>query len=175
VLSSEIQAKRAKKTNLTDTFYSSQCPIYSRSTDYASGLRIAGSLLLGEADSFAHCRIAKGVNKIEQLNIEGKRSGEGFVAHKAILINALSRALADRVIVNDITLGRKGFLTYLKALGGSNIVKVVPMSNGNASGSQVAAKKLKVLYVSDDCEWLLPRCHQGEVGLSQWLCYYYRQ
>jgi len=49
------------------------------------------------------------------------------------------------VIVNDITLGRKGFLTFLKALGGSNIVKVVPMSNGNASGSQVADKKLKVV------------------------------
>jgi DNA polymerase III sliding clamp (beta) subunit (PCNA family) len=49
------------------------------------------------------------------------------------------------VIVNNITLGRKGFLTYLKALGGSNIVKVVPMSNGNASGSQVADKKLKVV------------------------------
>jgi len=85
------------------------------------------------------------VNKIEQLNIEGKRSGEGFVTHKATLVNALSRALADRVTVNDYTLGRKGFLTYLKALGGSNIVKVVPSSNGNASESQVADKKLKVV------------------------------
>jgi DNA polymerase-3 subunit beta len=49
------------------------------------------------------------------------------------------------VIVNDITLGRKGLLTYLKALGGSNIVKVVPMSNGNASGAQATAKKLKLV------------------------------
>jgi DNA polymerase-3 subunit beta len=78
------------------------------------------------------------------LNIEGKRSGEGFVAHKVILVNALSRALADRVILNDVTLGRRGFLTYLKALGGSNIVKITP-SNGNASGLQVTDKRLKVV------------------------------
>jgi len=66
-----------------------------------------------------------GVKQIEQLNIEGKRSGEGFVAHKATLVNALERALSDRVtLLNDVTLGRKGFLTYLKALGGSNIVKI---------------------------------------------------
>ena len=62
----------------------------------------------------------------EQLNIEGKRSGEGFVSHKAKLVSALSRALADRVLLVDLTIGRKGFLGYLKALGGSNIVKVVP-------------------------------------------------
>ena len=46
---------------------------------------------------------------MEQLNIEGKRSGEGFVAHKAMLVNALSRAIADRVVLMDITLGLKGF------------------------------------------------------------------
>jgi len=98
------------------------------------------------------------VIKIEQLNIEGKRSGAGFVAHKAMLVNALSRALADRVIVMDITLGRKGLLGYLKALGGSNIVKVVP-SNGSASGSQATDKRLKVIcgantsYLADS-EWI---------------------
>jgi hypothetical protein len=37
----------------------------------------------------------------------------------------------------DLTIGRKGFLTYLKSLGGSNVVKVVP-SNGDASGLRVA-------------------------------------
>ena len=58
------------------------------------------------------------------MNIEGKRSGEGFVSHKAILVNALSRALAERVVLIDFTIGRKGFLNYLKSLGGSNIVKV---------------------------------------------------
>ena len=35
----------------------------------------------------------------------GKRSGEGFVAHKATLVNALSRALADRVTLMDLTIG----------------------------------------------------------------------
>ena len=68
---------------------------------------------------------------MEQLNIEGKRSGEGFVAHKAMLVNALSRAIADRVVLMDLTIGRKGLLGYLKALGGGNVVKVAP-SNGSA-------------------------------------------
>ncbi|MCL0092222.1 DNA polymerase III subunit beta [Dehalococcoidia bacterium] len=96
--------------------------------------------------------------KIEQLNIEGKRSGEGFVAHKAMLVNALSRAIADRVMLNDVTLGRKGFLGYLKALGGSNIVKVTP-ANGSASESQTTDKRLKVIcgthtsYLTDG-DWI---------------------
>ncbi len=95
---------------------------------------------------------------LEQLNIEGKRSGEGFVAHKAMLVSALSRAIADRVILMDITLGRKGLLGYLKALGGSNIVKVIP-SNGSASGSQATAKRLKVICGANtstigDGEWI---------------------
>ena len=83
--------------------------------------------------------------KIEQLNIVGKRSGEGFCAHKAILVHALSRALAERVMLMDFTIGRKGFLAYLKSLGGSNVVKVVPSSNGDASGLRVADKRLKVV------------------------------
>jgi len=82
---------------------------------------------------------------VEQLNIEGKRSGEGFVAHKAMLVSALSRALSARVVLMDITIGLKGLLGYLKALGGSNIVKVIP-SNGSASGSQaIGYKRLKVI------------------------------
>jgi DNA polymerase III subunit beta len=98
------------------------------------------------------------VFKTEQLNIEGKRSGEGFVSHKAILVNALSRALAERVMLNDFTIGRKGFLTYLKSLGGSNIVKVVP-AGGNASGVRVADKRLKVVCGAntsflDDMAWI---------------------
>ena len=63
---------------------------------------------------------------MEQLNIVGKRSGKGFVCHRQMLVTALSRALADRVMLLDFTLGRKGLLGYLKALGGSNIVKVIP-------------------------------------------------
>jgi len=95
---------------------------------------------------------------LEQLNIVGKRSGEGFVAHKATLVNALSRALADRVTVNDFTVGRKGFLGYLKALAGSNIVKVTP-GNVDASVSQVNGKRLKVICGSntsylDDLAWV---------------------
>jgi len=74
----------------------------------------------------------------------GKRSGEGFVAHKAMLVIALARAIADRVMLMDITLGRKGLIGYLKALGGSNIVKVIP-SNGSASVSQATDKRLKVI------------------------------
>lgn len=92
------------------------------------------------------------------MNIEGKRSGEGFCAHKAILVNVLSRALAERVVLMDLTIGRKGFLTYIKSLGGSNIVKVVP-SNGDVSGLRVADKRLKVVCGAntsylDDMAWI---------------------
>ncbi len=95
---------------------------------------------------------------MEQLNIEGKRSGDGFVAHKATLVNALSRALADRVQLMDLTIGRKGFVGYLKAVGGSNVVKVIP-SNGSASDGQATDKRLKVVcgantsYIGDG-EWI---------------------
>jgi len=133
-------------------------PKYSSgSTDNASGVRVIGSLLLGEADSLAHYRIAKRGLFLEQLNIAGKRSGDGFVAHKAMVVNALSRALADRVMLMDLTIGRKGLLGYLKALGGSNIVKVTP--SGNASGVRITDKKLKVVcgantsYISDS-DWI---------------------
>ncbi|APV43664.1 DNA polymerase III beta subunit, central domain [Dehalogenimonas formicexedens] len=103
-------------------------------------------------------RIARGGRTIEQLNIEGKRSGQGFLAHKAVLVNALSRALAERAMFLDLTIGRKGFLTYLKSLGGSNIVKIVP-SNGDASVSRVAGKCLKVVCGSstsylDNMAWV---------------------
>ena len=95
---------------------------------------------------------------MEQLNIEGKRSGEGFVAHKAMLVSALSRALSARAVLLDITIGLKGFLGYLKALGGSNIVKVIP-SNGSASGMQATGKRLKVICGANtstigDSEWI---------------------
>jgi len=95
---------------------------------------------------------------VEQLNIVGKRSGEGFVAHKPMLVSALSRALAERVMLMDFTIGRKGLLGYLKALGGSNIVKVTP--SAGASGSQANGhKRLKVIcgsntsYLEDLC-WI---------------------
>jgi len=81
---------------------------------------------------------------LEQLNIVGKRSGDGFVAHKPMLVNALSRALAERVMMMDFTIGRKGFVGYLKALAGSNIVKVVP-ATASASDTQANGKRLKVI------------------------------
>ncbi|MFC1927862.1 hypothetical protein ACFLW7_04710 [Chloroflexota bacterium] len=91
-------------------------------------------------------QIAKGGVQIsEQLNIVGKRSGEGFVAHRATLVNALSRALADRLGLLNFTIGREGFLNYIKALSGSNIVKIVPATNGSTSEAQAAAKRLKVV------------------------------
>ncbi|MBA7605694.1 hypothetical protein ES703_12828 [subsurface metagenome] len=91
------------------------------------------------------------------MNIVGKRSGKGFVAHKAKLVSALSRALADRVMLMGLTIGRKGFLGYLKALGGSNVIKVIPDSS--ASGSQATGEKLKVLCGANtsylaELEWI---------------------
>ena len=77
----------------------------------------------------------------EQLNIEGKRSGLGMVAHKATLVNALSRALAERVVLMDFTIGRKGFVAYLKSLGGSNIIKVVPSANVVLAGRRLTDKR----------------------------------
>ena len=75
-----------------------------------------------------------------------------------MLVSALSRALSARVVLMDLTIGLKGLLGYLKALGGSNIVKVIP-SNGSASGSQAIGKRLKVIcgsntsYLADN-EWI---------------------
>jgi DNA polymerase III subunit beta len=62
-------------------------------------------------------------------------------------------------VLHDFTIGRKGFLTYLKSLGGSNIVKVVP-ANGSASGLQAnGQKRLKVVCGAntsylDDMAWV---------------------
>jgi len=58
----------------------------------------------------------------------------------------------------DLTIGRKGLLGYLKALGGSNVIKVTP-SNGSASGSQATDKRLKVICGANisnlaDSEWI---------------------
>ena len=82
-----------------------------------------------------------------------------MVTHKATLVNALSRALAERVVLMDFTIGRKGFVAYLKSLGGSNVIKVVPASV-SASGSQAnGQKRLKVVcgvdtsYL-DDMAWV---------------------
>jgi len=112
--------------------------------------------------------------QIEQLNIVGKRSGEGFVAHKAMLVSALARALASRVVLMDLTIGRKGLLGYLKALGGSNVIKVIP-SNGSASGSQATGKRLKVIcgantsYLAEG-DWLKEATAKGKGGTPLTFC-----
>jgi len=95
---------------------------------------------------------------LEQLNIVGKRSGDGFVAHKATLVNALNRVLADRVTVCGYTVGRKGFTGYIKALAGSNTVKVVPASDAD-SETHSNGKRLKVVCGSttsylEDLAWI---------------------
>jgi DNA polymerase-3 subunit beta len=80
------------------------------------------------------------------------------VAHKATLVNALSRAVAERVTLLDFTIGRKGLLGYLKSLNGSNIVKVSPF-NDSASETQAVSKRLKVVCGAnisqlDDGAWI---------------------
>ncbi|PVV83297.1 DNA polymerase III subunit beta [Dehalogenimonas alkenigignens] len=103
-----------------------------------------GGLLLCEAGGLAQPPDSRRGIRIEQLNIEGKRSGEGFIAQRQSLISALNRALADKVNLLGFTLGRKGLLSYLRALGGSNVIKIVP-SSGDASVSRVTGKCLKVV------------------------------
>ena len=49
-----------------------------------------------------------------------------MVAHKATLVNALSRALAERVVLMDFTIGRKGFVAYLKCRPTAIGIDVVP-------------------------------------------------
>jgi len=98
------------------------------------------------------------VIKLEQLNIVGKRSGDGFVAHKAALVSTLSRALSARVVLMDLNIGLKGLLGYLKALGGSNVVKVTPSASASVSQAN-GHKRLKVIcgantsYLADN-EWI---------------------
>ncbi|GAH95439.1 unnamed protein product, partial [marine sediment metagenome] len=86
-----------------------------------------------------------------------KRSGDGFVAHKDTLVSALSRSMAERVTLFDdeAQVGRKGLLQYLKALAGSNVIKIVP-ANG-ASDSQ--AKAVKVVCGS----------HTGFISANSWI------
>ena len=86
---------------------------------------------------------------MEQVNIEAKRSGNGFVAHRDKLLKSLSFAQAERLEICDCFVGRRGFLSYLKALGGSNVVKVVP-SNGSASEAQATEKSLKVIVGNNE-------------------------
>ena len=87
------------------------------------------------------------MTKIEQLNIEGKRSGKGFVVHKAMLVNALSRVLAERVNIGGVEVGRSGLQKYFSTLSGSNIIKVLP---------------------DGQCLKVLCGTHTGRVNASDW-------
>ena len=76
------------------------------------------------------------------------------------MVNVLSRGLAERLRFMDFTIGRKGLLNYIKALAGSNIVKIVPASNGSAGGERTNGdKRLKVVcgafqsYLDDEA-WI---------------------
>ena len=89
----------------------------------------------------------------------GKRSGSGFIAHRTKLLNALSRALSERVELMDFTIGRRGFVGYLKALGGSNIVKVIPSSDSASESQANGQKRLKVTCGTnnsylEDMDWI---------------------
>jgi DNA polymerase-3 subunit beta len=102
---------------------------------------------------------------LEQLNIEGKRSGEGFICHRERLVSAISRAQSPKARIGDVEFGRKGFLNYLRALGGSNVVKVTP--NGSASEAQATEKGLKVVCGSNtgflpDKAWIADKDRYGE-------------
>ncbi|WP_225973673.1 hypothetical protein [Dehalogenimonas formicexedens] len=78
--------------------------------------------------------------------------------------------MADKVNLLGFTLGRKGFLTYLRALGGSNVIKVVP-SGGDASVSRVTGKCLKVVcgantaYLTNN-EWTGDKTSSGYCELK---------
>jgi DNA polymerase-3 subunit beta len=74
-------------------------------------------------------------------------------------VNALTRALSARVMLVKITIGRKGLLGYLKSLGGSNIVKIVPAAAGAGESQDNGHKGLKVVCGSntgylEDTAWI---------------------
>jgi DNA polymerase-3 subunit beta len=76
-------------------------------------------------------------------------------------VKALSRALSSRIVLLDLTIGLKGLLGYLKALGGSNIVKIVP-SNGSASGSQTNGHRVLKVVCGSNTSYLEDMTWVGE-------------
>ena len=94
---------------------------------------------------------------LEQLNIEGKRSGEGFVCHKGLLVTALGKAQSLMVEMLDLIIGRKGLLNYLRLLGGSQIVKIVPQ-DGNRSLKVVCGANTSTIV---DGAWLTEKTRVG--------------
>ena len=67
--------------------------------------------------------------------------------------------MAERLMLLDFTIGRKGFSGYLKALAGSNIVKIVPAAVDDSGTHINGTKRLKVVCGShtsfiDDMAWI---------------------
>jgi len=97
------------------------------------------------------------------------------VAHKAVLVNALARTLAERVMLMDLTLGRKGFLAYVKSLAGSNVVKIVPASESASGVRTNGHKRLRVVcgantsYLDDEA-WIKQATGKGKGGTPMTLC-----
>jgi len=97
------------------------------------------------------------------------------VAHKAVLVNALARALAERVMLMDLTIGRKGFLSYVKSLAGSNVVKLVPASESASGVRTNGHKRLKVVcgantsYLDDEA-WIKQATGKGKGGTPMTFC-----
>jgi hypothetical protein len=79
---------------------------------------------------------------LEQLNIMGKRSGQGFVANRNLLVGGLNRMNSERVNLCGVTVGRRGLANYLRALAGGNIVKIQPATLDDSERQHVKGIKL---------------------------------
>lgn len=92
-----------------------------------------------------------------------------------MLVNALARALAERVMLMDLTIGRKGFLSYVKSLAGSNVVKLVPASESASGVRTNGHKRLKVVcgtntsYLDDEA-WIKQATGKGKGGTPMTFC-----
>ena len=63
----------------------------------------------------------------EQLNIVGRRCGQGFVCHRLHLVNSLSTVQSPTVKVLGLTLGTRGLTGFLRLSNRSNIVTMIPV------------------------------------------------
>ena len=90
---------------------------------------------------------------MEKLNIVGKRTGNGFVANRTQLVNALSRTIAERIVFeNGATIGKRGLINYLKTLVGT-VVKVIPVAD-NGKAKQLLITCNATSAVIGDMAWL---------------------
>ena len=97
-----------------------------------------------------------------QLNIVGKRSGEGFVADRLELLEALNGLTVPRLSIAGVIIGAKGFIGLIGGLSTSNVVKVNPIKNVESP------KALKLTCGSysaliDDSAWVNEKMAQGAI------------